>query len=231
MRAFDRLGPASALTADIIGRFDGDMLAMMRWARVAEARRFRRLRAARVRAARAEGDRIALDDRARRGARHRRADARRSRAWRRTSRAGRGRRRSLASLFRARDRRAALSRRCTIRPTARSCSSAASSARNGKPRNEGSLRRAHLRRRTAARRLRARCRGRLDPGAYLAFADRPRGGEQLDLGGGILAPGFIDWQINGGGGVLFNANPTVEGIARSPPRIGALASPLSCRRS
>ncbi|HTZ67240.1 MAG TPA: N-acetylglucosamine-6-phosphate deacetylase [Roseiarcus sp.] len=43
--------------------------------------------------------------------------------------------------------------------------------------------------------------------------DRPRGGEQIDLGGGVLSPGFIDWQINGGGGVLFNANPTVEGIA------------------
>jgi N-acetylglucosamine-6-phosphate deacetylase len=43
--------------------------------------------------------------------------------------------------------------------------------------------------------------------------DRPRGGEEVDLGGGILAPGFIDWQINGGGGVLFNAEPTVEGIA------------------
>ncbi len=43
--------------------------------------------------------------------------------------------------------------------------------------------------------------------------DRPRGGEQVDLGGGILSPGFIDWQINGGVGVLFNAEPTVEGIA------------------
>ena len=30
---------------------------------------------------------------------------------------------------------------------------------------------------------------------------------------GFLSPGFIDWQINGGGGVLFNADPTVEGIA------------------
>src|SRR5271154_6419754 len=49
--------------------------------------------------------------------------------------------------------------------------------------------------------------------ALTAFDDRPRGGEQVDLGGGILAPGFIDWQINGGGGVLFNAEPTVEGIA------------------
>ena len=50
-------------------------------------------------------------------------------------------------------------------------------------------------------------------GALTRFEDRPRGGEAIDLGGGILAPGFIDWQINGGGGVLFNAEPTVEGIA------------------
>src|SRR5271168_5192386 len=49
--------------------------------------------------------------------------------------------------------------------------------------------------------------------ALTRFGDRPRRGEQVDLGGGILAPGFIDWQINGGGGVLFNAEPTVEGIA------------------
>ena len=49
--------------------------------------------------------------------------------------------------------------------------------------------------------------------ALIPVRDRPRGGEQVDLGGGILSPGFIDWQINGGGGVLFNADPTVEGIA------------------
>ena len=48
--------------------------------------------------------------------------------------------------------------------------------------------------------------------AIIRFEDRPSGGEQVDLGGGVLSPGFIDWQINGGGGVLFNANPTVEGI-------------------
>ena len=48
----------------------------------------------------------------------------------------------------------------------------------------------------------------------VALNDRPRDGEDVDLGGGILAPGFVDWQINGGGGVLFNAEPTVEGIAR-----------------
>lgn len=35
-----------------------------------------------------------------------------------------------------------------------------------------------------------------------------------DLGGGLLAPGYIDVQVNGGGGVLFNEDPTAEGIAR-----------------
>jgi N-acetylglucosamine-6-phosphate deacetylase len=30
---------------------------------------------------------------------------------------------------------------------------------------------------------------------------------------GLLAPGFIDLQVNGGGGVLFNDAPTVDGIA------------------
>jgi N-acetylglucosamine-6-phosphate deacetylase len=50
-------------------------------------------------------------------------------------------------------------------------------------------------------------------GALTRFVDRPRGGEQNDLGGGILSPGFIDWQINGGGGAQFNAEPTVGGIA------------------
>jgi N-acetylglucosamine-6-phosphate deacetylase len=33
-----------------------------------------------------------------------------------------------------------------------------------------------------------------------------------DLEGGTLVPGFIDLQVNGGGGVLFNAAPTVESI-------------------
>ena len=50
--------------------------------------------------------------------------------------------------------------------------------------------------------------------ALVDFEDRPSGGDAIDLGGGVLAPGFIDWQINGGGGVLFNAEPTVDAIAR-----------------
>jgi N-acetylglucosamine-6-phosphate deacetylase len=37
--------------------------------------------------------------------------------------------------------------------------------------------------------------------------------ERVDLGGKTLLPGFIDTQVNGGGGVLFNDSPTVEAIA------------------
>ena len=36
---------------------------------------------------------------------------------------------------------------------------------------------------------------------------------EVDLDGGFLLPGFIDTQVNGGGGVLFNATPTMEAIA------------------
>jgi N-acetylglucosamine-6-phosphate deacetylase len=56
----------------------------------------------------------------------------------------------------------------------------------------------------------------IEDGAIVAltpFAERPRDAESHDLGGGVLAPGLIDWQVNGGGGVLFNAEPTVEAIA------------------
>nr|NLD39719.1 hypothetical protein [Actinomycetales bacterium] len=33
------------------------------------------------------------------------------------------------------------------------------------------------------------------------------GGEVVDLGGALVAPGFVDLMVNGGGGVLFNAQP------------------------
>ncbi|MDE2493895.1 MAG: N-acetylglucosamine-6-phosphate deacetylase [Alphaproteobacteria bacterium] len=35
---------------------------------------------------------------------------------------------------------------------------------------------------------------------------------RYDLRGGILLPGFIDVQVNGGGGILFNDAPTVDAI-------------------
>ncbi|UTW12839.1 N-acetylglucosamine-6-phosphate deacetylase [Marinobacterium rhizophilum] len=40
----------------------------------------------------------------------------------------------------------------------------------------------------------------------------PAGIDVVDLGGHLLAPGFIDTQVNGGGGVLFNDSPDVAGI-------------------
>ncbi|HVI57879.1 MAG TPA: N-acetylglucosamine-6-phosphate deacetylase [Luteimonas sp.] len=42
---------------------------------------------------------------------------------------------------------------------------------------------------------------------------RLRDADVRDLRGGTLLPGFIDAQVNGGGGVLFNNAPTVEAIA------------------
>ena len=61
--------------------------------------------------------------------------------------------------------------------------------------------------------------------AARADADRTH-----DLQGRVLAPGFIDCQVNGGGGVLFNDEPTVEACAASRRRIAASARPACCRR-
>jgi N-acetylglucosamine-6-phosphate deacetylase len=49
--------------------------------------------------------------------------------------------------------------------------------------------------------------------------------EHRDLGGGLLAPGFIDVQVNGGGGALLNDHPSVETvrtIAASHRRFGTV---------
>lgn len=40
----------------------------------------------------------------------------------------------------------------------------------------------------------------------------PSNVERVEVGG-ILAPGFVDLQVNGGGGVMLNDHPSVEGIA------------------
>ena len=47
--------------------------------------------------------------------------------------------------------------------------------------------------------------------------------ERHDLGGAMLVPGFVDTQVNGGGGVLFNDAPTLETlrtIGRAHRRFG-----------
>ena len=63
----------------------------------------------------------------------------------------------------------------------------------------------------------------LDDHALLVDGDRivevvpipalPESVPRENLGGGVLAPGFLDLQVNGGGGVLFNATRTVAGAA------------------
>jgi len=55
---------------------------------------------------------------------------------------------------------------------------------------------------------------------------RCRSAVRRDLGGALLLPGFIDSQVNGGGGVLFNDAPDVEAIraiGRAHRRFGTTA--------
>ena len=40
----------------------------------------------------------------------------------------------------------------------------------------------------------------------------PKAFNKIELNQGILAPGFIDLQVNGGGGILFNNRPTKESL-------------------
>lgn len=48
--------------------------------------------------------------------------------------------------------------------------------------------------------------------AVMQEGKRPEHAEVIDLGGKLLAPGFVDVQVNGGGDVLFNDTPDVDGI-------------------
>jgi N-acetylglucosamine-6-phosphate deacetylase len=53
--------------------------------------------------------------------------------------------------------------------------------------------------------------GRID--ALVAVDSVPPGLATEHVTGGVLIPGFVDTQVNGGGGILFNDAPTVAGIA------------------
>jgi len=54
----------------------------------------------------------------------------------------------------------------------------------------------------------------IDGDRIRAISSEPTADAQhIDLNGKILLPGFIDTQVNGGGGALFNDSPTVEAIA------------------
>ncbi|HTN98213.1 MAG TPA: N-acetylglucosamine-6-phosphate deacetylase [Nordella sp.] len=48
----------------------------------------------------------------------------------------------------------------------------------------------------------------------LPASEAPPDSDTIDLEGGLLAPGFIDAQVNGGGGVLLNEAPSVATIRR-----------------
>jgi N-acetylglucosamine-6-phosphate deacetylase len=55
----------------------------------------------------------------------------------------------------------------------------------------------------------------IDAGRVAAIqpeADLPAGIERVALAGGLIAPGFVDLQVNGGGGVMLNNAPSVETI-------------------
>ncbi|MCF6231685.1 MAG: N-acetylglucosamine-6-phosphate deacetylase [Rhodobacteraceae bacterium] len=58
----------------------------------------------------------------------------------------------------------------------------------------------------------------------VAQADVPAGTDIRWLDGGILAPGFVDLQVNGGGGMMFNTDPSVATLrvmAAAHGRLGA----------
>ena len=51
-------------------------------------------------------------------------------------------------------------------------------------------------------------------GEFGPDAEVPRDGKVVDLSGDILAPGYVDLQINGGGGVMLNDDPSVDTLRR-----------------
>ncbi len=61
----------------------------------------------------------------------------------------------------------------------------------------------------------------LDAGAVTIAGERiervggkpPRGARIRTLAGGYLVPGFVDLQVNGGGGVLLNSEPTTDALS------------------
>lgn len=62
--------------------------------------------------------------------------------------------------------------------------------------------------------------------AILAPGELPEDVKRIEMSDGLLAPGFVDLQVNGGGGALLNSALTVEGvrtICRAHARYGTTA--------
>lgn len=63
-------------------------------------------------------------------------------------------------------------------------------------------------------------------GVIIGIGEVPDGAEIHVLKGGVIAPGFVDLQVNGGGGVLFNDDQsvaTLKTIAQAHARLGTTA--------
>lgn len=48
--------------------------------------------------------------------------------------------------------------------------------------------------------------------AISSLSDVPAECERVDLDGGTVTPGFVDLQVNGGGGVMFNEDTSLDGL-------------------
>lgn len=48
--------------------------------------------------------------------------------------------------------------------------------------------------------------------AVVAAGEVPASADRIEFAEGMVVPGFVDLQVNGGGGVLFNNDPSVEAI-------------------
>lgn len=62
--------------------------------------------------------------------------------------------------------------------------------------------------------------------AIVAAGAIPPGVARIETGGGMLAPGFVDLQVNGGGGVMLNDHPdvaSIETICRAHAPFGTTA--------
>lgn len=51
-------------------------------------------------------------------------------------------------------------------------------------------------------------------GPIVPDEDIPAEADILQLDGGVVAPGFVDLQVNGGGGIMFNDAPSPDGLAK-----------------